>query len=152
MTAMSSGPADGKPVGAVLVVGSGVAGMQAALDLAASGIKVYLVEAAPNIGGKMVQFDKTFPTNDCATCIISPKLVEVARNPNITLLTYSEVAAVDGEAGNFTVRVKRKPRYVDEEKCTGCGICWNACLSQRLPVRKTIRKGSLVIGRSSDGE
>jgi heterodisulfide reductase subunit A len=90
-------------VGAVMVVGGGVSGMQAALDLASSGVKVYLVESSPSIGGKMVQLDKTFPTNDCATCVVSPRLVDVARNPNIQLLTYSEIVSLDGCAGDFRV-------------------------------------------------
>ncbi len=125
---------DGRVVGAAMVVGGGIAGMQAALDLAASGIKVYLVEAAPNIGGKMVQFDKTFPTNDCATCIISPKLVEVSRNPNITLLSYCDVVGVKGEVGRFQARVRHKARYVDLARCTGCGSCAEACvLRNRIP-------------------
>ncbi|MCL5959851.1 MAG: FAD-dependent oxidoreductase, partial [Chloroflexi bacterium] len=121
-------------VGAVMVVGGGIAGMQASLDLASSGIKVYLVESSPAIGGKMVQLDKTFPTNDCATCIVSPKLVDVARNPNIQLLTYSDVLSVTGEVGNFHVSVKEKARYVDRTKCTGCGDCTRACLwKNRVP-------------------
>ena len=123
-----------KAVGAAMVVGGGIAGMQAALDLAASGVRVYLVESAPAIGGKMVQLDKTFPTNDCATCIISPKLVEVAREPNVTVLTNSEVIGAEGEAGSFRVRVKEKARYVDLAKCTGCADCEAACvLKNRVP-------------------
>lgn len=114
-------------VGAVLVVGGGIAGMQAALDLAESGFKVYLVDSSPSIGGRMAQLDKTFPTNDCAMCIMAPKLVDTGRHPNIQLLTYSEVESVEGEAGNFRVKIRRKARYVDEEKCTGCGICAENC-------------------------
>ncbi len=111
----------------VLVIGGGVAGMQAALDLANSDIKVYLVERTPSIGGRMAQLDKTFPTNDCAMCILSPKLVEVGRHPNIVLMTYSEVVSVDGEAGNFTIKVRKNPRYVDPSKCIGCGVCAQKC-------------------------
>lgn len=116
-----------KKVGAVLVQGGGIAGVQAALDLANSGFKVYLVERSPNIGGMMARLDKTFPTGDCATCIVSPKLVECVRNLSIEILTLSELTALDGEPGNFQARVTRHPRYVDENKCTGCGICTQVC-------------------------
>jgi heterodisulfide reductase subunit A len=114
-------------VGAVMVVGAGVSGIQAALDLANSGFKVYLVDKAPAIGGKMAQLDKTFPTNDCSMCILSPKFIECARNPNITIITYAEVESVDGEEGNFKVTLLKKPRYVDEEKCLGCPTCIEYC-------------------------
>ena len=113
--------------GAVMVVGGGIAGMQASLDLANQGFKVYLVEAQSAIGGKMAQLDKTFPTNDCAMCTISPKLVETGRHPNIQVLTNSEVLDVSGQAGNFSVRVNRKPRYVDPSKCVACGDCAEVC-------------------------
>ncbi len=111
----------------MLVVGGGIAGMQAALDIADSGHKVYLVERDTTIGGHMLQFDKTFPTLDCAACIGTPKMVEVAQNPNIELLTYSEVKEVSGFIGNFSVRLQRKPRYVKEGICTGCGECAKVC-------------------------
>jgi len=117
----------GGKVGAVLVVGAGVSGIQASLDLANSGFKVYLVEKAPAIGGKMSQLDKTFPTNDCSMCILSPKFIECARNPNIKIMTYTEVESVEGEAGNFKVTLLKKPRYVDEEKCLGCPTCIEYC-------------------------
>jgi len=110
-----------------MVVGGGIAGMQAALDLADQGFRVYLVEAQSAIGGKMAQLDKTFPTNDCAMCTISPRLVEVGRHPNITLLTDSEVLDVQGQAGDFTVRLRRHPRYIDPNKCIGCGDCAKVC-------------------------
>ena len=113
--------------GAVMVVGGGISGMQSALDLANSGFKVYLVESSPAIGGKMAQLDKTFPTNDCSMCIVSPKLVEVGRHRNIELLTHSDVAALEGEAGNFTARITQHARYVDVDKCTGCGLCELVC-------------------------
>ena len=119
--------AAGKPVGAVMVVGAGVSGIQAALDAANSGFKVYLVDKAASIGGKMSQLDKTFPTNDCSMCILSPKFLECATNPNISILTDSDVDAVRGEAGNFTVDVVQEPRYVDSDKCTGCGLCAEYC-------------------------
>jgi heterodisulfide reductase subunit A len=114
----------------VLIIGGGIAGIQASLDLADRGLKVYLVEESPSIGGRMAQLDKTFPTLDCSICILAPKMIECFRHPNITLLTYSEVEDVDGSAGNFTVRIVRKPRFVDETKCTGCGTC-----TQKCPVR-----------------
>ncbi len=115
------------PVGAVMVVGGGIAGMQASLDLAEQGFKVYLVEAKSAIGGHMAQLDKTFPTNDCAMCTISPKLVETGRHLNIEILTNTEVLGVEGEAGDFTARLRRKPRYIDPLKCVGCGDCEKVC-------------------------
>ena len=118
--------AEGK-VGAVLVVGGGVAGIQAALDLADSGFKVYLVDQSPSIGGVMAQLDKTFPTNDCSMCILAPKLVAAGRHPNITLITNSEVVGLSGEAGNFEVKIRKRSRYINEEKCNGCGLCAQKC-------------------------
>jgi len=111
----------------IMVVGGGIAGMQAALDIASSGNKVYLIEKSPTIGGHMLQFDKTFPTLDCAACIGTPKMVEIAQNPSIELLTYSEVKKVSGYIGNFKVSVTKKPRYIDSDKCTGCGECTKVC-------------------------
>jgi heterodisulfide reductase subunit A-like polyferredoxin len=115
------------PVGAVMVVGGGIAGMQASLDLAEQGFKVYLVEKQSAIGGKMAQLDKTFPTNDCAMCTISPKLVETGRHPNIDILTDTEVLGIDGQVGDFTVDIRRHPRYIDISKCIGCGDCAEVC-------------------------
>ena len=114
-------------MGAVLVVGGGISGVQTALDLAESGFKVYLVENKPSIGGVMGQLDKTFPTNDCSMCILSPKLVEASRHPMISLMTLTEVLSVEGEAPNFKVKVVHNPRYVDFDKCVGCGICAEKC-------------------------
>ncbi len=111
----------------VMVVGAGIAGIQAALDIAKSGHQVYLVEKEPSIGGHMVQFDKTFPTLDCAACISTPKTVAVSQSPNIHMLSYSEVTEVKGFVGNFSVKVHRKPRYVIEDRCTGCGLCVEVC-------------------------
>lgn len=110
-----------------LVIGGGIAGIQTSLDLAEEGHKVYLVEKTPSIGGRMAQLDKTFPTLDCSSCILTPKMMEVANHPNIELLSYSEVVNVDGSVGNYKVRIKKKPRYVNLEKCTGCGDCIEAC-------------------------
>jgi heterodisulfide reductase subunit A2 len=113
--------------GDVMVVGGGISGIQAALDLATAGFRVYLIEKSPTIGGHMAQLDKTFPTNDCSMCIESPKFVECNRHPNIEIMTYTEVDSVEGEAGNFTVTLRKKPRYVIESKCTGCTVCVEYC-------------------------
>ena len=128
-----------------MVVGGGITGMQAALDIAGADHKVYLVERQPTIGGHMLQFDKTFPTLDCAACIGTPKMVSVGQDPNIELLTYSEVAEVSGFIGNYKVKVRRKPRYVKEGVCTGCGECANVCpvtrpseWDEKLGTRKAI--------------
>ena len=133
------------PVGAALVVGGGIGGMQAALDLANGGIKVYLAERGPAIGGVMAQLDKTFPTNDCAMCTMAPRLVEIGRHKDIEILTLTEVERVDGQPGNFTVTIKKQPRFVDASKCTGCGACTTECpvtlsseFDQGLGERKAI--------------
>ena len=117
-------------IGSVLVIGGGIGGVQAALDLAESGYKVYLVDERPAIGGTMAQLDKTFPTNDCSMCILAPKLVDAGRHQNIEIITMADVDKIEGTPGTFKVRVKKNPRFVDESKCTGCGSCWNNC-----PVR-----------------
>jgi heterodisulfide reductase subunit A len=116
-----------KKVGAVLVLGGGVAGIQASLDLADSSFRVYLVDQGSSIGGVMAQLDKTFPTNDCSMCILSPKLVATGRHPNITILTNAEITGLKGEAGNFEVELRKKSRYIIEEKCNGCGLCAQKC-------------------------
>ena len=118
----------------VMIVGAGIAGIEAALKIADSGKKVYLVEKEPSIGGHMAKFDKTFPTLDCAACILTPKMVSVGQHPNIELLTYSEIEEVSGYVGNFKAKVKRKARYIDEDKCTGCSQCIERCPVQHKPV------------------
>jgi len=112
---------------ATMVVGGGIAGIQAALEIADAGHPVYMVEREPSIGGHMAQFDKTFPTLDCAACILTPRMVSVGTHPNIHLLTWSEVTRVDGYVGNFTVTIRKKARFINEELCTGCGICQEKC-------------------------
>ena len=129
----------------VLVVGGGITGIQAALELAEAGNLVYLVEREPTIGGHMGQFDKTFPTLDCAACILTPKMVSVGHRENIKLLSYSEVTGFSGYIGNFKVKIRRKARYVDESKCTGCGLCWNTCPATRVPRKRTIKLGDQVV-------
>ena len=117
----------GTGMGDVVVIGAGVTGIQAALDLANHGIFVHLVEREPSIGGHMAQLDKTFPTNDCSMCILSPKMMEVSRHPNILIHTCSNVTGIEGEVGNFTVKVRKSPRFVDESLCNGCGDCIQIC-------------------------
>ncbi len=128
-----------------LVIGGGIAGLSAALDLANQNYEVFLVEKEPSIGGHMAQLDKTFPTMDCSICIFAPKMVDVGKHPNITLITYSEVKEVTGIVGNFHVKIHKKPRFVDAGKCVGCGICANRCpvkipneFDMGLGVRKSI--------------
>lgn len=131
----------------VAVIGGGVAGIQAALDIANHGIRVHLIEREPSIGGHMAQLDKTFPTNDCSMCILSPKMVDVARNPNVVLHTLTEVKSITGEVGDFTITAIRHPRYVDENTCNGCGDCTEICpvevyneFDAGVGVRKAIYK------------
>ncbi len=119
-----------EPTGAVMIVGGGIAGIQASLDLAEAGYLVYLVERKGSIGGRMSQLDKTFPTNDCAMCMISPKLIGCASHPNVKIITMAELVGLEGSPGAFAARIKKYPRYVDEEKCVGCGIC-----AQKCPVK-----------------
>jgi heterodisulfide reductase subunit A len=120
-------PSTLKVIPEALVIGGGIAGIQTSLDLANDGFKVHLVEREPSIGGHMAQLDKTFPTLDCSSCILTPKMMEVANHENIELLSYSEVASIEGSIGNYTVKIRKKPRYVDVDKCTGCGDCATAC-------------------------
>ncbi len=116
-----------------LVIGGGIAGIQTALDIADAGFEVDIVEKQPTIGGKMTQLDKTFPTLDCAACILTPKMVECAQNELINIYSYSEVDAVSGFVGNFSVKIRKKARYVDETKCTGCGLCTEKCPQKKVP-------------------
>lgn len=116
-----------------LVIGGGIAGIQTALDIAEAGFEVDIVEKKPTIGGKMTQIDKTFPTLDCAACILTPKMVDCAQNEKIKIYSYSEVDSVSGFVGNFTVKIKRKARFVDETKCTGCGLCTEKCPMKNVP-------------------
>jgi heterodisulfide reductase subunit A len=153
-------------VGAVVVVGGGIAGVQAALDLADMGYKIYVLEKSPTIGGVMAQLDKTFPTNDCSMCILSPKLVDCARHQNIEILTNTIVEGIEGDPGNFTVKAVKKPRYIDLEKCTSCGSCEAVCpvslpnaFEYGLVKRKAIYKpfpqaipNAYVIDKEGDGK
>jgi len=156
-------PSDGfktQPVGAALVVGGGIGGMQAALDLANGGIKVHLVDRQAAIGGVMAMLDKTFPTNDCAMCTMAPRLVEVGRHKGIDIHTLSEVERLEGRPGNFKVVLKKQPRYVDENKCTGCGTCVSSCPTrnyvQPMPIPKvelepeTLEKVSAIVSRNKN--
>jgi NADH:ubiquinone oxidoreductase subunit E len=127
----------------VLIIGGGVTGIQAALDIADGGYEVYLVERLPSIGGHMLQLSETFPTLDCPQCIMTPKMTEANQHENIHLLTYSEIEEVTGYLGNFKVKVRRKARYIDEDKCTGCGECANNCLVNnviQIPEFKSVQK------------
>lgn len=121
-----------------LIIGAGIAGIQASLEIADSGNNVYLVEREPSVGGKMATFDKTFPTLDCSACILTPKMVSVGHRESIKLFTWSEVVSVSGYLGNFKVKIRKKARYVDTDKCTGCGQCWSHCPSSRFPSRRQI--------------
>jgi len=136
---------------AALVVGAGIAGIQTALDIADAGRTVYLVEKQPSIGGHMATFDKTFPTLDCAACILTPKMVQVGKHPHIKLMPSSEVDEVKGFVGNFKVKIRHKATYVDRSKCSGCGMCWESCPARKIPGARVIRKGKLVIGQSKGG-
>jgi heterodisulfide reductase subunit A len=128
----------------VLIVGGGIAGIHAALTYANSGKKVYLVEKQASIGGHMSQLDKTFPTLDCSACILTPKMSDVGKHPNIELLTWSEVEEIEGFVGSFKAKVRKKARYVDTEKCNGCGACWENCPTTITPSERIIKKGDVV--------
>jgi len=130
---------------ATMVLGGGITGIEAALRIADAGHKVYLVEKEASIGGHMAKFDKTFPTLDCAACILTPKMVSVGQNKNIELKSFTEVVNVSGYVGNFRVQLKRKARYVDVEKCTGCGLCWNSCPASFYPAHRRIILGDKLV-------
>jgi heterodisulfide reductase subunit A2 len=133
------------PVNArTLIVGGGIAGIQAALEIADAGHDVVLVEQSPSVGGHMIQLDKTFPTLDCSACILTPKMTMVGAHPHIKLMTYAEVVGVSGYVGNFKVKVRKKARFVDVAKCTGCGVCWNNCPRVVAPEERVIKKGDIV--------
>jgi len=123
----------------VLVVGGGITGIEASLRMAGAGRKVFLIERDSSIGGHMAELDKTFPTLDCAACILTPKMGEVKSKSNINLMTYAEVKEVTGAVGNFKVKIKKKPRFVIQEKCNGCGLCWEACPSLISPYYRKIQ-------------
>ncbi|HVP07164.1 MAG TPA: NAD(P)-binding protein, partial [Candidatus Acidoferrum sp.] len=127
-----------------MVVGAGIAGIEAALQMADAGFEVVLIERESSIGGHMSQFDKTFPTLDCAACILTPKMVSVGKHPKIKLVTWAEVEEVSGSIGNFKVKVRRKPRYVDTEICNSCGTCLEVCLSRPLPKVRRMKLGDRV--------
>jgi len=133
----------------ILVIGGGIAGIQSALDLANMGFKVYLTERTPSIGGRMSQLDKTFPTNDCAMCILAPKMIEASQHPNIELLTYSEVEGVSGDPGKFKVKIRKKATYVDWEKCTGCGECSQVFLTEPKEFEGEVWVDRLTIDESA---
>jgi len=126
-------PGESPVVKRALVIGGGIAGIQTALDIADAGFEVDIVEKKPTIGGKMSQIDKTFPTLDCAACILTPKMVDVAQNDKIRIFSYSEIDGVKGFVGNFNVSIRRKARFVDEVKCTGCGLCTEKCPQKKVP-------------------
>lgn len=128
----------------VMIVGGGITGIEAALQIAEAGYKVILVEREPSIGGHMAKFDKTFPTLDCAACILTPKMVQVGKHPNITLLSYSEVEEVKGFVGNFKVKVRRKARFVDENVCNSCGACYEVCPSTPNPLDRKLIVGNVI--------
>src|SRR5512136_2233767 len=134
-----------KPIPRALVIGAGIAGMQTALDIANAGFEVVLVERKPSIGGHMLQLSETFPTLDCAQCILTPRTVEVAQHPRIRLYTYAEVVGGEGEKGHFRVGIQRRPAYVNWDLCTGCGLCQEKCpakvtseFEEQVGIRKAI--------------
>ena len=134
----------------VLIIGGGIAGISAALSIADGGFRVHLVEKDPSVGGKMINLDKTFPTLDCSACILTPKMVSIGQHENIDLLTYSEVEEVSGFIGNFKVRVRKKARFIDPDKCNGCGQCMTLCPATTVPRRRKIMLGDREIARFTE--
>lgn len=128
----------------VMVVGGGIAGIEAALQIADAGYEVVLVEKEPSIGGHMAKFDKTFPTLDCAACILTPKMVSVGKHPLIRLVTYAEIEEVNGYVGNFKIKVRKKARFVDVEKCNSCGSCYEVCPSSPYPLDRKLILGNTI--------
>jgi heterodisulfide reductase subunit A2 len=128
----------------VMIVGGGIAGIEAALQVADAGYDVILVEKEESIGGHMAKFDKTFPTLDCAACILTPKMVSVGKHPRIRLMTYAEIEQVEGYVGNFKIKVRKKQRFVDTEVCNSCGSCYEACPSQPFPLDRALILGGQV--------
>ena len=129
----------------VLIVGAGIAGIEAALQIADAGFEVVLVEKDSSIGGHMSRFDKTFPTLDCAACILTPKMVAAGKHPNIRLMTWAEVEDVKGYIGNFKIKIRKKARYVDTTLCNSCGSCYEACPSRPYPVTRRLKLGDQII-------
>jgi heterodisulfide reductase subunit A-like polyferredoxin len=138
-------------IGAALVVGGGIGGMQAALDMASAGIKVFLVEKAAGVGGVMAQLDKTFPTNDCSMCTMAPRLADLSRHKDIELLTLADVARIEGGPGNFHVTVRQRPRYVDAAKCTGCERAFRTVPSATMCSPSTRNTGRCRRSRRTSG-
>ncbi|MBU0987673.1 MAG: FAD-dependent oxidoreductase, partial [Proteobacteria bacterium] len=128
--------------GSVLVVGAGPAGMRASSELVNQGFKVFLVEEKPTIGGKMAQIDKMFPSNECSTCSILPRMLEITSNPNINIISFAEVKSISGTPGNFKVEVLKKPRYVDPMKCNACTACFPVCPVGGIPVEFNCGRGA----------
>jgi heterodisulfide reductase subunit A len=134
----------------VAIIGGGVAGLSAALAIADAGKKVYLVEKEPTIGGHMGYFDKTFPTLDCAACTLTPRMVRAGGHPNIEIISMSEVTELAGRTGDYLITLKKKPRFIDETKCDGCGECWNNCPAVRVPSHRVVKLGGNVIGKKDE--
>jgi heterodisulfide reductase subunit A len=132
----------------IAIIGAGVAGLSAALTIADAGRKVHLIEKEPSIGGHMGYFDKTFPTLDCAACTLTPRTVRAGNHPNIEILTMASVTGLEGRTGDYTLTVRKRPRFIDETKCNGCGECWNSCPAVRIPGRRVIKIGRAVTGKT----
>jgi len=129
----------------VAVIGGGVAGLTAALAIADAGKKVFIIEKEPTVGGHMGYFDKTFPTLDCAACTLTPRMVRAGAHPNIKIFSMTEVVELKGRAGEYTLTLLKKPRYINEEKCNGCGECWNSCPAVRVPSKRLIKLGGKIV-------